>query len=151
MQEQILIQKAGQQDLFFLEKGEKELFSDSWSKNMLGECLENIRYEVLIGFWVLSSEERIAAGYLIGRSILEEGELLRLGCCKRFQNHGIASALLSFWLETGNKKEAFLEVRSQNRAARSLYEKFGFIEEGRRKGYYHNPDDDAILMKKKLP
>ena len=44
----------------------------------------------------------------------------------------------------------FLEVRTQNAPARALYHSLGFIQTGIRKGFYTNPKDDAILMKRPL-
>jgi ribosomal-protein-alanine N-acetyltransferase len=43
-----------------------------------------------------------------------------------------------------------LEVRPSNKAARALYQRWGFRESGRRPGYYHSPPEDAILYKKIL-
>ena len=39
-----------------------------------------------------------------------------------------------------------LEVRAGNEAAKTLYDRFGFVENGIRKGYYDNPKEDAVLM-----
>ena len=47
-----------------------------------------------------------------------------------------------------NSESVFLEVRESNSAARSLYEKLGFQQTGRRKSYYANPIEDAILYSK---
>ena len=41
-----------------------------------------------------------------------------------------------------------LEVRASNVPAISLYEKLGFAEVGRRKNYYRNPREDALIMRK---
>ena len=41
----------------------------------------------------------------------------------------------------------FLEVRESNRAARALYEKWAFVENDRRKRYYSNPEEDAIVYR----
>jgi len=41
----------------------------------------------------------------------------------------------------------FLEVRESNQAARSLYEKWAFVESGRRIRYYQNPQEDAIAYR----
>jgi ribosomal-protein-alanine N-acetyltransferase len=41
----------------------------------------------------------------------------------------------------------FLEVRKSNQAARLLYEKAGFVEAGRRKDYYRQPDEDALVLR----
>ena len=43
-----------------------------------------------------------------------------------------------------------LDVRSGNVAARALYEKSGFIEDGIRQYFYENPREDAVLMSKAL-
>jgi ribosomal-protein-alanine N-acetyltransferase len=39
-----------------------------------------------------------------------------------------------------------LEVRISNRAAIALYERAGFVQDGRRRGYYRDPEEDAVLM-----
>ena len=44
-------------------------------------------------------------------------------------------------------KAVFLEVRESNQAARALYEKWAFLESGRRRRYYQEPDEDAILYR----
>ncbi|MGZ7144902.1 GNAT family N-acetyltransferase, partial [Streptococcus pyogenes] len=47
---------------------------------------------------------------------------------------------------SGRSEPVFLEVRESNKAARGLYEKFGFKKVGLRKKYYQNPVEDAVLM-----
>jgi ribosomal-protein-alanine N-acetyltransferase len=47
----------------------------------------------------------------------------------------------------GGAKAIFLEVRESNQAARALYEKWAFLESGRRRRYYQEPDEDAILYR----
>jgi len=49
-----------------------------------------------------------------------------------------------------NSDAIFLEVRESNTGARRLYEEFGFRETGRRKAYYTNPSEDAVLYSKIL-
>ena len=47
-------------------------------------------------------------------------------------------------------QELFLEVRSRNESALSLYRKYGFHGIGTRPGYYHNPTDDGLIFKKRI-
>jgi len=49
-----------------------------------------------------------------------------------------------------NSDAVFLEVRESNTAARRLYQKLGFEETGRRKSYYSNPVEDAVLYTRHL-
>ena len=61
---------------------------------------------------------------------------------------GVAEAILSAFIRFGQANLAFLtlEVRESNRAAIGLYEKLGFRPVGRRKNYYTEVHEDAILM-----
>lgn len=72
------------------------------------------------------------------------------GECRR---QGIATALLEELFRRCPKKGVtvvHLEVRESNAPARALYEKLGFVVDGRRKGYYTSPAEDAILMTRVL-
>ena len=67
------------------------------------------------------------------------------------RNRGLGYRLLDYSVKTSRGKgleSLFLEVRSKNLPAIKLYEAYGFKRVGMRKGYYKNPDDDAIVMLK---
>ena len=51
-----------------------------------------------------------------------------------------------FWAQTMGAQTMQLEVRSASVAAMALYRSLGFVEQGRRSGYYADPKDDAVLM-----
>lgn len=57
----------------------------------------------------------------------------------------ICSELLA-WAREHGATQAFLEVRMSNRSAQWLYKSLGFQESGIRRGYYHDPDEDALVM-----
>ncbi len=64
------------------------------------------------------------------------------------RSRGVGTALLRYLLQALKKEGAervFLEVREQNLAARRLYEAVGFARAGRRKGFYKDPPEDALL------
>ena len=73
-----------------------------------------------------------------------EFEILNLVVGVAVRRRGIARALLGYALEKGG--DWFLEVRESNEPARKLYESMGFVEIGRRRRYYANPSEDAIVM-----
>ena len=87
--------------------------------------------------------------YVIGRLIAPEGEIYRVAVDEEYRRRGIAYRLLDYAVKTSRGKgleSLFLEVRSENIAAINLYRAYGFSEIGRRKNYYKNPTDDAIVM-----
>ena len=92
-------------------------------------------------------------GFLIARQIGPEWELENIVVAARAQRRGLASALLQHFLDVAEQRGGegiFLEVRESNTAARALYHKHGFVETGRRRGYYQNPDEDAVLYRNLL-
>lgn len=94
--------------------------------------------------------DRVVA-YVIGRLIAPEGEIYRVAVDPEYRRRGIAYRLLDYAVKTSRGKgleSLFLEVRSMNHPAISLYRAYGFVEVGRRKGYYRDPTDDAIIMLK---
>jgi ribosomal-protein-alanine N-acetyltransferase len=96
----------------------------------------------------LKSEKIIGCGCLW--AILEEAHITLLMIDLDYQGQGLGQLLLYTLLEiaaTERKLErATLEVRESNQAALSLYQKFGFEVLGRRKGYYQQTGEDAIIL-----
>jgi len=93
-------------------------------------------------------------GFLVSRQIFEgstteppEREILNLAVDPRYRREGIATMLIR---QEFSKKALFtLEVRESNLAARTLYERLGFVEISRRLEYYNNPAETAIVMRMK--
>jgi ribosomal-protein-alanine acetyltransferase len=86
-------------------------------------------------------------GFLVTRQTAQdEHEILNLAVDPSARRQGVARALLSNFLERA-KGAAFLEVRASNSAALALYRAAGFTMAGERKGYYHNPQENGIVMK----
>ncbi|WP_242715509.1 ribosomal protein S18-alanine N-acetyltransferase [Microcoleus vaginatus] len=82
-------------------------------------------------------------------AILEEAHITILAIHPRFQGQGLGQALLWALLTKAHYRQlerATLEVRGSNLAAVSLYNKFGFKEAGRRKKYYKDTGEDALVM-----
>ncbi len=86
-------------------------------------------------------------GFLIGRVIADEAELLTVAVHPNRQRSGIGIALVKQFLDEAVKRgaaTAFLEVGQRNKPARALYEQMGFVETGRRKDYYRTPEGGAV-------
>jgi ribosomal-protein-alanine N-acetyltransferase len=79
-------------------------------------------------------------GFIVGRQADDEWEIENIAVTGAARRYGLGSRLVGELLgliRNRGAKTVFLEVRESNRAARSLYEKWAFIEVGRRKMYYH--------------
>jgi [ribosomal protein S18]-alanine N-acetyltransferase len=93
-------------------------------------------------------------GFIVARDLGPEWEIENIVIASAVQRRGLGTRLVQELLElaqTQGAQAVFLEVRESNRAARTLYSKMGFVESRRRKAYYRNPDEDAIVYKKFLP
>ncbi|MCQ2401222.1 MAG: ribosomal protein S18-alanine N-acetyltransferase [Lachnospiraceae bacterium] len=85
-------------------------------------------------------------GYGIIRQI-DAGEILLIGVSPEERRKGIGRMITNELLSWANRGEnIFLEVREGNTAARKLYESAGFTEIARRRNYYRDPVEDAIIM-----
>ena len=85
-------------------------------------------------------------GFLLGRVIADEAEILTLAVDPACRRRGIAARLVDAFLTESKQRgaaSAFLEVAESNSAARALYASAGFTESGRRRGYYDRLDGGA--------
>ncbi|MBU0691933.1 ribosomal protein S18-alanine N-acetyltransferase [bacterium] len=128
-------------------KIEKASFSDPWPESAFRNLMIQTRnnWAILIGGDV--------AGYLVTQWVLDEIHILNLAVSERFRRRGLAAALMSFLIKSGQKKKSrdmYLEVRASNDAARALYAKFGFSPLGMRKSYYAD-GEDAMVLHKRIP
>ena len=96
-------------------------------------------------WYALAYSGEALVGFLAMQENLYELEVVQIAVRKEWQGRGIAGQLLE---TVSQEKEVFLEVREGNAPARTLYQKQGFKEIGCRKGYYHAPTEDAIMMKR---
>ena len=95
-------------------------------------------------------ENSTVLGFIVGRCAADEWEIENIAVTGAARRRGLGSRLLGEFLHhirSTGAAEAFLEVRESNHAARKLYEKWAFTEAGRRKSYYQDPPEDALVLK----
>jgi [ribosomal protein S18]-alanine N-acetyltransferase len=89
-------------------------------------------------------------GFIVARQLGTEWEIENIAVTGPARRRGLGTRLLGEFLElvrSHGGRTIFLEVRESNLAARTLYEKWAFVEAGRRKQYYVDPAEDALIFK----
>ena len=98
--------------------------------------------------WVIELEGKIV-GMLVAWLLVDEAHIATIATHPDHRRQGIGRKLLSHALRYMSKEGAvtsLLEVRESNTSAREMYRGFGYEDVGRRKGYYKDTGEDAILM-----
>ena len=81
--------------------------------------------------------------------MVDEAHVANIAVCGAYRNQGIGECLLISAIEISIERKArfiTLEVRASNKIAQTLYEKYGLIEVGTRRGYYMDNKEDAVIM-----
>ena len=128
---------------------EKASFPSPWTANAFMEELDN----PVSCMWALLADKKLS-GYICFWMFAGEIHLMNIAISLGKRGKGLGSHLLARMLDYGRDKgvrSAWLEVRPSNRTARLLYEKAGFMETGRRKLYYKDTNEDAIVMTLSMP
>ena len=140
----LVIRKMQSADLPRVVEIEKQCFGERWTINAFANELANsassyfvaLQGNTIIGY----------AGYWL---ILEEAHITTIGVEPRFQRRGFGELLLMALIDHAGRAEAkwlTLEVRASNDSAIRLYEKYGFTSLGRRRAYYQDNNEDALIM-----
>ncbi|MCO4599513.1 protein acetyltransferase [Streptococcus infantarius subsp. infantarius] len=98
-----------------------------------------------VDYFFVKKDEKIV-GFLAISQLAGELEITNIAIKKAYQGHGLGSQLLADLDHVDFP--IFLEVRASNTPAQALYKKCGFGIIGKRKQYYHEPVEDAIIMKR---
>ena len=125
---------------------EKICFSDPWSEKSVASELDN-----KLAFWLVATEGDTIAGYIGSQTVMDETDMMNVAVHPDFRRQGIAEDLVNALVEqlkTMGSHCLTLEVRASNAPAIALYEKLGFAQIGRRRNYYRNPREDALILRK---
>lgn len=143
----VKIRRMTREDLEQVAKLEKEIFSMPWSYQSFQNALD--REDTI---YLVAEEDGRVAGYCGLMQILEEGDITNVAVDSSYRRCHVAQSMLSqlFCLARERGVEQItLEVRESNKAARGLYQKLGFLEEGIRKNFYEKPTEHAVIMWKR--
>jgi ribosomal-protein-alanine N-acetyltransferase len=102
--------------------------------------------------WV-AEQKREVVGVVAARMVADEAEILNLAVAPASRRQGIGQQLVDTAIKLARAEgvqSVFLEVRESNEAARAFYARLSFTQIGRRRGYYREPAEDALVLSRTL-
>ncbi|MBI5701058.1 ribosomal protein S18-alanine N-acetyltransferase [Candidatus Saganbacteria bacterium] len=135
----MIIVKAKKNDLESISEIENHSFSTPWPQDQLEECLDRT---------YIAQENGKTKGFICIDKAFDEVHILHMAVHNEHRRKGIGKKLIEYAMSFGGNK-LFLEVRESNLQAIKLYESFGFKTISRRKKYYQDNDEGALIMELK--
>ena len=126
---------------------EKAVFTDPCSEKGLELFISDK------SFCVCCFEDDVLTSYCTLITVLDEAQIINVATDPNFRGRGYAKEVINAVFEECKKREITfisLEVRESNDIATKLYTSFGFTIEGKRKDFYKNPRENALVMIKNL-
>ena len=120
-------------------------FPTPWSRESFERELEINKF----ARYVVAKQDGIVMGYAGMWLILDEGHITNIAVHPEYRGIGAGNLLLEALIEIcriDSINSLTLEVRKSNLVAQNLYKKYGFLEQGIRKGYYGDNKEDAVIM-----
>lgn len=121
---------------------------EPWSEGQLAEELKSPAARLFVAEGATG-----ALGFAVFQLAAGEASLYALNVAPAARRGGVGTALLAGALDALKAEGAaqcFLEVRAANAPALALYRRLGFAAAGVRRGFYHDPPDDAVVMTRSL-
>ena len=121
-------------------------FHDPWSENSIASELGN-----KLSLWLVALEGECVIGYVGSQTVLGWTDMMNVAVHPDFRRCGVGRMLIEELIRRLKEQGSeclTLEVRASNESAKALYFGLGFTEVGRRKNYYHNPKEDALILRK---
>ena len=149
---ELKLRKAQEKDLDGLDQVMLVISDAAGERETVKRLLKKIDADPQKYLLVAEDREGNVLGYAGLHVVLDEGYIDNVAVRSDSRGQGVASALLGVYCRFGQAHLAFLtlEVRAGNRPAIQLYLKHGFEQVGRRKNYYRQPTEDAIIMTKEF-
>lgn len=144
----MVIRKMTLQDAPAVAQLEIACFSDPWSEKSIASEVDNP-----LSYWLVADDNGTIAGYVGSQSVLDAADMMNLAVAPAYRRKGVGQNLVNALVEHLQDKQVIallLEVRVSNEPAIALYEKMGFKQVGRRPKYYHNPRENALILRKEL-
>jgi ribosomal-protein-alanine N-acetyltransferase len=143
-----LVRDMVEADLTRVLEVEVQSYSVPWSETTFRGLLRRRDAELVVACDANRNNDIV--GHAIYWHVLDQGELGNVAVAPEARGTGIGAILVGEVVKRAASRgvrELFLEVRPSNDPARHLYGKFGFEQVGRRKNYYQEPVEDALVLR----
>ena len=147
--EDVRVRRMEAHDLARVMEIEQQSYSMPWTEATFRGLLRRADADL----FVAETPQAALTGYAVFWAVLDQGELGNVAVAPEWRQRGIAHRLLDAVIDRALERgvrELFLEVRVSNSSARQLYQSYDFREVGRRRNYYMEPVEDALVMRKDL-
>lgn len=144
------VREVAPNDIAAIARIERASFGDPWSQESFRELLGMPAAIFLVA---TRPAENTVAGYVIAAIASDQAEILNLAVRPSDRRGGLGGELLDAAfsvLRSRGAREVFLEVRESNQAALGLYRSRGFTALSRRRNYYRNPLEDALVLRRAI-
>jgi ribosomal-protein-alanine N-acetyltransferase len=145
----VTVRGATESDLGAIHAIECASFGDPWALEGFRDLLEHPRAKMEVAVDMSGA----LLGYAVAWYVADESEIANIAVAPNARRRGVGALLLDRILRAAAEFGAltvFLEVRESNEEARKLYEARQFEVAGKRTKYYRKPDEDALIMRRKL-
>lgn len=145
----IAIERMRSADLEEVLAIERASFSMPWSR---GAFIYELEQNRVARCYVVREDGRLI-GYICLWEVADEVHITNVAVHPDLRRRGVGRSLLSAVLDDARQRKlrlVALEVRPSNVEALGLYESFGFRVVGRRRGYYYDTGEDALVMEASL-
>jgi len=120
-----------------------------WSKSQFASMLDAESDAALRRIVLVAESEAVVVGFIVVAVLADEAEIESVAADVGHRRCGIGRALCQAMIETLKEMAVVhlrLEVRESNTSARALYEALGLRAVGKRREYYSDPVEDALVM-----
>jgi ribosomal-protein-alanine N-acetyltransferase len=132
---------------------DRQCFSGLWTQDGYQREIDSPNSDLIVLVKRENLDSSINGQTLIGLgclwSIVDEAHITIVAVHPQYQHQGLGQALLLALLNSAHQRgleRSTLEVRISNQSALCLYQKFGFKVAGRRKAYYEDTGEDALIL-----
>ena len=139
------VERMRYEDIATVQQIEREIFLSPWPRNAYASELSQNRQAC----YLVLRQGAVVVGYAGVWRVAHEAHVTTIGVRASDQRRGYGTALFAALIQRAYEMGArwiTLEVRSSNLHAMRLYERFAFKEIGRRRGYYTDNGEDAVIM-----